>query len=128
MQAGRGLCTLAARRRRDSIGLLCSRATGGNGFDVRVDGFGGDWACAVHLATAHRLHGSIWPPEALVGGPNPRVGVGFGLRIVTYTLRRIELLEESIHESPEEEHVAIEASSATVRRRMLGQWGGVQQV
>ena len=97
-------------------------ATGGNGFDVRVDGFGGDWACAVHLATAHRLHGSIWPPEALAGGPNPRVGVGFGLRIVTYTLWRIELLEESIHEAPEEEHVAIEASSDAVKRRMLGQW------
>ena len=58
--------------------------------------------------------------EALAGGGGP--SVGFGLRIVTYTLRRIELLEESILEAPDEEHVAIAASSAAVRRRMLGQW------
>ena len=38
------------------------------------------------------------------------------------TLRRIELLEESVHEAPEEEYVAIEASSDAVKRRMLGQW------
>ena len=110
-----------APSRFDRLAVFAS-ATGGNGFDVRVDGFGGDWACAVHLATAHRLHGSIWPPEALACGGCPRVGVGFGLRIVTYTLRRIELLEESVHETPEEEYVAIEASSDAVKRRMLGQW------
>ena len=98
-------------------------ATGGTGFDVLVDGFGSDWACAVHVDTAHRLHGSIWPTEALAAGGCPRVGVGYGLRIVSFTLRRIELLEESIHEAPEEEHVAIEASSAAVRRRMHGLWG-----
>ena len=98
-------------------------ATGGTGFDVLVDGFGSDWACAVHVDTAHRLHGSIWPTEALAAGGCPRVGVGYGLRIISFTLRRIELLEESIHEAPEEEHVAIEASSAAVRRRMLGLWG-----
>ena len=51
-----------------------------------------------------------------------RVGVGHGLRVVTYTLRRIELLEESVLEAPEEEHIAIEASSQAVQRRMLGQW------
>ena len=110
-----------APSRFDRLAVFAS-ATGGNGFDVRVDGFGGDWACAVHLATAHRLHGSIWPPEALACGGCPRVGVGFGLRIVTYTLRRIELLEESVHEAPEEEYVAIEASSDAVKRRMLRQW------
>ena len=98
-------------------------ATGGTGFDVLVDGFGSDWACAVHVDTGHRLHGSIWPTEALAAGGRPRVGVGYGLRIISFTLRRIELLEESIHEAPEEEHVAIEASSAAVRRRMLGLWG-----
>ena len=98
-------------------------ATGGTGFDVLVDGFGSDWACAVHVDTGHRLHGSIWPTEALVAGGRPRVGVGYGLRIISFTLRRIELLEESIHEAPEEEHVAIEASSAAVRRRMHGLWG-----
>ena len=96
-------------------------ATGGSGFDVRVDGLGGDWACAVHVDTAHRLHGSIWPMAAIGGGGCP--GVGFGLRIVTYTLRRIELLEESVLEAPEEEQLAIEASSAAVRRRMHGLWG-----
>ena len=98
-------------------------ATGGTGFDVLVDGFGSDWACAVHVDTGHRLHGSIWPTEALAAGGRPRVGVGYGLRIISFTLRRIELLEESIHEAPEEEHVAIEASSAAVRRRMHGLWG-----
>ena len=98
-------------------------ATGGTGFDVLVDGFGSDWACAVHVDTGHRLHGSIWPTEALAAGGCPRVGVGYGLRIISFTLRRIELLEESIHEAPEEEHVAIEASSAAVRRRMHGLWG-----
>ena len=98
-------------------------ATGGTGFDVLVDGFGSDWACAVHVDTGHRLHGSIWPTEALAAGGRPRVGVGYGLRIVSFTLRRIELLEESVHEAPEEEHVAIEASSAAVRRRMHGLWG-----
>ena len=98
-------------------------ATGGTGFDVLVDGFGSDWACAVHVDTGHRLHGSIWPTEALAAGGRPRVGVGYGLRIISFTLRRIELLEESVHEAPEEEHVAIEASSAAVRRRMHGLWG-----
>ena len=49
-------------------------------------------------------------------------GIGYGLRIISFTFRRIELLEESILDAPEEEHVAIEASSAAVRRRMLGQW------
>ena len=98
-------------------------ATGGTGFDVLVDGFGSDWACAVHVDTGHRLHGSIWPTEALAAGGRPRVGVGYGLRIISFTLRRIELLEESVHEAPEEEHVAIGASTAAVRRRMHGLWG-----
>ena len=107
-----------APSRFDRLAVFAS-ATGGKGFAVRVDGFGGDWACAVHVATAHRLHGSIWPVEALAGSC-PRVG--FGLRVVTYTLRRIELLEESVLEAPDEEHAAIETSSQAVRRRMLGQW------
>ena len=107
-----------APSRFDRLAVFAS-ATGGNGFDVRVDGLGGDWACAVHVDTAHRLHGSIWPMEPIAGGGCPRVGAG--LRIVTYTLRRIELLEEAIIAAPEEEHVAIEASSQAVRRRMLGQ-------
>ena len=103
------------------LGVFAS-ATGGTGFDVRVDGFGCDWACAVHVDTARRLHGSIWPAEALAAGGCPRVGIGYGLRIISFTFRRIELLEESILDAPEEEHVAIEASSEAVRRRMLGQW------
>ena len=107
-----------APSRFDRLAVFTS-ATAGNGFDVRVDGLGGDWACAVHVDTAHRLHGSIWPMEPIAGGGRPRVGAG--LRIVTYTLRRIELLEEGILAAPEEEHVAIEASSQAVRRRMLGQ-------
>ena len=107
-----------APSRFDRLAVFAS-ATGGKGFAVRVDGFGDDWACAVHVATAHRLHGSIWPVEALAGSC-PRVG--FGLRVVTYTLRRIELLEESVLEAPDEEHAAIETSSQAVRRRMLGQW------
>ena len=103
----------------DRLAVFAS-ATGGTGFDVRVDGLGGDWACAVHIATAHRLHGSIWPTDAQVFGRGCRVGGG--LRVVTYTLRRIELLEESILQAPEEERDAIEASSLAVQRRMLGQW------
>ena len=110
-----------APSRFDRLAVFAS-ASGGKGFDVHVDGFGADWACAVHVDTAHRLHGSIWPTEALGSRGCPRVGVGHGLRVVTYTLRRIELLEESVLEAPEEEHVAIEASSQAVQRRMLGQW------
>eukprot|EP00966_Prymnesium_polylepis_P004208 96404-Prymnesium_polylepis.3 len=47
--------------------------------------------------------------------------VGPGLRIVTYTLRRIELLEESIRASSSAaaaERTAIDASTAAVKRRM----------
>ena len=91
---------------------------GGVGYDVRVGGYGADWACAVHLDTANRLHGSIWPRER----PGWNTRVGFGLRIVMYTLRRIELLEESLLESPDEEQTAINASTHAVKRRMLGLW------
>jgi len=93
-------------------------AAGGNGYDVRVGGYGSDWACAVHLDAANRLHGSVWPRDA----PSCDSRVGFGLRIVVYTLRRIELLENSILASPDEEDAAISASTDVVKRRMLGQW------
>ena len=71
-----------------------------------------------HRTPAARQHLAYGGTRGRGTGPS----VGFGLRIVTYTLRRIELLEESILEAPDEEHVAIAASSAAVRRRMLGQW------
>ena len=93
-------------------------AQGGCGYDVRVGGYGSDWACAVHLDTANRLHGSVWPREPKICGTK----VGFGLRIVTYTLRRIEMLEESVRASPDEEQTAVDASTEVVKRRMLGQW------
>ena len=73
------------------------------------------------VATGNRQPLMSWRMAAIGGGGCP--GVGFGLRIVTYTLRRIELLEESVLEAPEEEQLAIEASSAAVRRRMHGLWG-----
>jgi len=37
-----------------------------------------------------------------------------------YTLRRIELLEESVNDAPYEEQTAIDASTDSVKRRMLG--------
>ena len=95
-------------------------ATGGIGFSVQTGGFGEDWMCALHFDTAHRLHGSVWPTAlpATLGTP-----LGTGLRVVTYTLRRIELFEQSVCEAPDEEEHAIEASAEFVRRRMFGQWG-----
>ena len=100
----------------DRLAVFAS-TSGGTGFDVRVGGHGRDWACAVHLDTARRLHGSVWPEVA----PTCTTRVGFGLRIVTYTLRRIELLEESIRASSSAaaaERTAIDASTAAVKRRM----------
>ena len=103
----------------DHLAVFAS-ATGGNGFEVRVGGYGSDWACAVHLDTANRLHGSVWPSGA--GGAPTLCGatVGSGLRIVMYTLRRIELLEESVKDAPNEEQTVIDASTDSVKRRMLG--------
>lgn len=103
-------------------------SSGGIGFDVRVGGFGSEWVCAVHFDTARRLHGSVWPNvapfhtggDAMLTCGTP---VGSGLRVVTYTLRRIELFEESVREAPGEEARAIEASTESVKRRMLGQRG-----
>ena len=91
--------------------------SGGSGFDVKVGGFGREWVCAVHFDTAHRLHGSVWPNASLAMRDS---AIGSGLRVVTYTLRRIELLESSVVTSPEEEDHAIEASMYSVRQRMLG--------
>lgn len=103
----------------DHLAVFAS-STGDIGFDVQVGGFGSDWICAVHLDTAHRLHGSVWLPNATPQVRN--TPVGSGLRIVTYPLRRIELLEESVREAPDEEGHVIEASMDSVRRRMFGQW------
>lgn len=102
----------------DHLAVFAS-ATGGIGFDVQVGGFGSDWICAVHLDTAHRLHGSVWPETPQMHS----TPVGSGLRIVTYPLRRIELLEESVREAPDDEGDVIEASMDSVRRRIFGQWG-----
>ena len=103
----------------DHLAVFAS-ATGGIGFDVHVGGYGSDWACAVHLDTANQLHGSVWPSGAAAARGTTRAG--FGLRIVTYTLRKVELLEESLLESPDEEGTAICASTPQVKRRILGVW------
>lgn len=105
----------------DDLAVFAS-ATGGVGFCVRVGGFGEDWVCALHTDTAHRLHGSVWPDSTnVVGGAR-----GSGLRVVTYTLRRVEQLEESVLRAPSEEQKAMEASSPVLKHRVLGQWGGVE--
>lgn len=94
-----------------------SSAAGGNGFDVRVGGYGSEWACAVHFDTANQLHGSIWPRHEATW-PGFGHAVGTGLRIVMYTLRRIELLEESVLACTGEEQTAISASTDAVKRRI----------
>ena len=76
----------------------------------------------MHADTAHRLHGSVWPdPTSVVGGVR-----GSGLRVVTYTLSRVEKLEEGVLRAPKEAQKAMEASSTVLKRRMLGLWGGAR--
>lgn len=93
---------------------------GGCGFQVRVGGFGSEWVCGVNTDTAQRLHGSVWSTSPAAAADTC---VGQGLRIVSYPLRRIELLEEAVRRSPHEEAKVHASSTPTIQQRMLGLWG-----
>ena len=125
MQAGRGMCTLEARRRRDSIGLLCSR----------VPPVAMALTCAWMASAAIGPVQYISPPHTDFTAASgllrpwwaaPTLGLGLGSACVSSRTHcgasSWKLLEESIHEAPEKKHVAIEASSDAVKRRMQGQW------
>lgn len=118
---GRGGWTIYAGEPPSSFDQLAvfEGAGGGCGFQVRVGGFGSEWVCGVNTDTAQRLHGSVWPTSLGVSD----ACVGRGLRVVSYPLRRIELLEESVRRSPHEATKVHAACTPTVQQRMLGQWG-----
>ena len=95
-------------------------AKGGAGFQVRVGGLGPEWVCAVTFDTAARLHGSVWPGASsqTVESPAP----GSGLRVVTYPMRKVELLEAAVQDEPGEESHVLDACSGRLRSRSLGRW------